>query len=304
MTEEKRVLAFDFGASSGRAVVGTFDGRTIHMEEVHRFANDPVMVRGTMYWDVLRLFHEIKQGMTKAHLSGPVSSIGIDTWGVDFGMLDQRGNLLENPVHYRDRRTTGMVEEVFHQIPREELYGITGNQIMPINTLFQLFSLKQQRPEVLERAKTILFMPDLLNYFLSGVRSAEYSIASTSQMLDAKQKCWSKRILEALALPDCILPELIPTGTRIGTLDESLCEELGLEPAEVSPWLDTIHRVPWWPCRQSSRNFCSFPAGRGHCSVQSLLNLSSMKHRSGPISRMRAAMAARHRSSRTSSACG
>lgn len=233
MTEEKRVLAFDFGASSGRAVVGTFDGRTIHMEEVHRFANDPVMVRGTMYWDVLRLFHEIKQGMTKAYLSGPVASIGIDTWGVDFGMLDQRGNLLENPVHYRDRRTTGMVEEVFHHIPREELYGITGNQIMPINTLFQLFSLKQQRPEVLERAKTILFMPDLLNYFLSGVRSAEYSIASTSQMLDAKQKCWSKRILEALALPDCILPELIPTGTRIGTLDESLCEELGLEPAEV-----------------------------------------------------------------------
>ena len=109
MTEEKRVLAFDFGASSGRAVVGTFEG------------------------------------MTKAYLSGPVASIGIDTWGVDFGMLDQRGNLLENPVHYRDRRTTGMVEEVFHHIPREELYGITGNQIMPINTLFQLFSLKQQR---------------------------------------------------------------------------------------------------------------------------------------------------------------
>ena len=222
MTEEKRVLAFDFGASSGRAVVGTFDGRTIHMEEVHRFANDPVMVRGTMYWDVLRLFHEIKQGMTKAHLSGPIASIGIDTWGVDFGLLDKRGNLLENPVHYRDQRTAGMVEKAFLHISREELYGITGNQIMPINTLFQMLSLKEQRPEILQRAETLLFMPDLLNYFLSGVCRAEYSIASTSQMLDARQKCWSKQLLESLALPDHILPEIIPTGTRIGTLDTAL----------------------------------------------------------------------------------
>lgn len=233
MTEEKRVLAFDFGASSGRAVVGTFDGRTIHMEEVHRFANDPVMVRGTMYWDVLRLFHEIKQGMTKAHLTGPFASVGIDTWGVDFGLLDERGNLLENPVHYRDARTSGMVEEAFRHISRQELYGITGNQIMQINTLFQLLSLKKQQPEVLARAKTLLFMPDLLNYFLSGVRKAEYSIASTSQMLDARGKCWSKRVLTALSLPEGILPELIPTGTCIGQLDAALCEELGLAPASV-----------------------------------------------------------------------
>lgn len=233
MTEEKRVLAFDFGASSGRAVVGTFDGRTIHMEEVHRFANDPVMVRGTMYWDVLRLFHEIKQGMTKAHLAGPFASVGIDTWGVDFGLLDERGNLLENPVHYRDARTAGMVEAAFRHISRQELYGITGNQIMPINTLFQLLSLKEQRPEVLARAKTLLFMPDLLNYFLSGACRAEYSIASTSQMLDARKKCWSGRVLAALFLPEGILPELIPTGTCIGQLDAALCEELGLAPASV-----------------------------------------------------------------------
>ena len=233
MTEEKRVLAFDFGASSGRAVVGTFDGRTIHMEEVHRFANDPVMVRGTMYWDVLRLFHEIKQGMTKAHLAGPFASVGIDTWGVDFGLLDERGNLLENPVHYRDARTAGMVEAAFRHISRQELYGITGNQIMPINTLFQLLSLKEQRPEALARAKNLLFMPDLLNYFLSGACKAEYSIASTSQMLDARKKCWSRRVLAALSLPEGILPELIPTGTCIGKIDAALCEELGLAPASV-----------------------------------------------------------------------
>ena len=173
MTEEKRVLAFDFGASSGRAVIGRFDGRSIHMEEVHRFANDPVMIRGTMYWDILRLFHEIKQGMIKAHLAGSFTSVGIDTWGVDFGLLDEQGYLLENPVHYRDARTSGMVEEALHCISREELYHFTGNQIMPINTLFQLLSLKQQRPEMLARARTLLFMPDLMNYFLSGVRKAE-----------------------------------------------------------------------------------------------------------------------------------
>lgn len=233
MTEEKRVLAFDFGASSGRAVIGRFDGRSIHMEEVHRFANDPVMIRGTMYWDILRLFHEIKQGMIKAHLAGSFTSVGIDTWGVDFGLLDEQGYLLENPVHYRDARTSGMVEEALHCISREELYHLTGNQIMPINTLFQLLSLKQQRPEMLARARTLLFMPDLMNYFLSGVRKAEYSIATTSQMLDAREKSWSRRVLEALGLPVDILPELVPTATRIGKLDAALCEELGLETASV-----------------------------------------------------------------------
>lgn len=138
----KRVLAFDFGASSGRAIIGHFDGENIRLEEVHRFSNDPVSVNGTLYWDILRLFFEIKQGLTKAKLAGGFDSIGIDTWGVDFGLLDEFGCLLENPVHYRDARTKGMIDEVFKTVPREELYSRTGIQFMELNTLFQLCSLK------------------------------------------------------------------------------------------------------------------------------------------------------------------
>ena len=148
----KRVLAFDFGASSGRAMLGEFDGEKISLTEAHRFDNNPVMVRNTFYWDVLNLLFEIKQGITKARALGDFSTIGIDTWGVDFGLLDQRGDLLENPVHYRDLRTSGMVEEVCGIVGRDRLYEATGNQFMELNTIFQLYALAKGRPEVLKRA--------------------------------------------------------------------------------------------------------------------------------------------------------
>lgn len=138
----KRVLAFDFGASSGRAIIGCFDGDKITLEEVHRFSNDPVSVGGTVYWDVLRLFYEIKQGIVKAKIAGGFDSIGIDTWGVDFGLIDSEGKLMENPVHYRDARTVGLVDEAFKTMPKEKLYGITGIQFMELNTLFSLFPSK------------------------------------------------------------------------------------------------------------------------------------------------------------------
>ena len=147
--KETRVLAIDFGASSGRVMLGTYDGNKITVEEIHRFSNDPVIVNGTMYWDVLRLFHEIKQGLIKAKAYGGADSIGVDTWGVDFGLLDEDGYLLENPVHYRDKRTEGILEKGFSLIPREHFYEITGNQFMEINTAFQLLALKEQRPEIL-----------------------------------------------------------------------------------------------------------------------------------------------------------
>ena len=175
---EKRVLAFDFGASSGRAIIGHFDGENIRLEEVHRFSNDPVSVNGTLYWDVLRLFFEIKQGLTKAKLAGGFDSIGIDTWGVDFGLLDEFGCLLENPIHYRDARTAGMIEDVFKTVPREELYSRTGIQFMELNTLFQLCALKKYRPHILDRADKMLFMPDLFAYMLTGRKQTEYSIAT------------------------------------------------------------------------------------------------------------------------------
>lgn len=146
----KQVLAFDFGASSGRAILARLEDGKIVMEEVHRFSNDPVVIGKTMYWDTLRQFFEIKQGMLKAKQKGGFDSVGIDTWGVDFGLLDEEGVLLESAVHYRDDRTLGMQDEVFKAIPKEELYNLTGNQFENFNTVFQLYSLVKKRPHLLE----------------------------------------------------------------------------------------------------------------------------------------------------------
>ena len=156
----KRVLAFDFGASSGRAILASYEDGKISMQEIHRFSNDPVTVCGVFHWDVLRLFFEIKQGITKAVHQGGFDAIGIDTWGVDFGLLDKKGRLLNNPVHYRDERTVGMIEKVFETIPAQELYGRTGIQFARLNTLFQLAALRQDEPDTLALAETLLLMPD------------------------------------------------------------------------------------------------------------------------------------------------
>ncbi len=234
MSAEKRYLCLDFGASSGRAILGKYNGETLALEEVHRFSNDPVEVCGTLYWDVLRLFYEIKQALLKTKAYGALESIGVDTWGVDFGLLDRDGYLLENPVHYRDARTAGTLEQAFQKLPREEFYQITGNQFMEINTAFQLFALQAQRPQVLENAETLLLMPDLFNYLLTGERKAEYSIATTTQLLDARRRVWSDRVLSALGIPRRLFPEVIPTATPVGRLRTALCEELGLPPTRVT----------------------------------------------------------------------
>ena len=163
-----RILAFDYGASSGRAMLAQLKDGAITMEEIHRFANEPVQVNGTLYWDVHRLFWEMKEGIRKAALAGGFDYLGIDTWGVDFGLIDREGRLLENPVHYRDARTDGVPEQFFARMGREALYGKTGIQLLNFNTVFQLFWLSQNRPELLERADKLLFIPDLFHYFLTG----------------------------------------------------------------------------------------------------------------------------------------
>lgn len=233
MNGKKKILAFDFGASSGRAMLGVFDGEKIELSELHRFSNDPVCLGGTLYWDTLRLFHEIKQGLIKAKLAGGFDSIGINTWGVDFGLLDKDGVLLESGVNYRDKRTAGMVEKAAELIPLEKLYKETGNQIMEINTAFQLLSLKENRPALLERAETMLLTPDLFNYFLTGEKKTEYSIASTTQLVNPETKDWNADVIDALGLPQKLFGEIVPSGTKIGELSDDLCEELGLPKVPV-----------------------------------------------------------------------
>lgn len=255
----KRVLAFDFGASSGRAIIGCFDGDKITLEEVHRFSNDPVSVGGTVYWDVLRLFYEIKQGIIKAKIAGGFDSIGIDTWGVDFGLIDSEGKLMENPVHYRDARTVGLVDEAFKTMPKEKLYGITGIQFMELNALFQLISLKKYRPWMLERADKMLFMPDLFGYMLTGKMCAEYSIASTSQLIDLDKRTWSKEILDAFGIKESVFAPLVQPGTVLGELSKEVCEECGVDPVPVISVCghDTQSAITSVPCEDGDFAFLS-----------------------------------------------
>jgi rhamnulokinase len=229
----KNVLAFDYGASSGRAILGMFDGTGLDTTIVHRFSNDPVTAGGTMYWDVLRLFHEMKQGLLKTKAFGRIDSLGVDTWGVDFGLLDSYGKLIGSPVHYRDGRTKGMLEEAMKLLNRRRFYSVTGNQFMEINTAFQLLALLKKEPEILRRAETMLLMPDLFNYFLTGIRKTEYSIASTTQLTDAGRRTWSDEIITGLGLPKHIFPEIIQSGEILGPVTESLRTELGLSPCSV-----------------------------------------------------------------------
>ena len=230
-----KVLGFDYGASSGRAMLGIFDGNKIILEEVHRFSNDPIKINGTLYWDILRLYHELKTGIIECRKKGhgDISAIGIDTWGVDFGLLDDNGDLLQNPVHYRDDRTNDMMEQAFSTLSKEKIYNDTGIQFMQFNTLFQLLALSKKQPQLLEKAKSMLFIPDLLNYFLTGEKYSEYSIASTSQMLNIKTRDFDKKLLTKLNIPTHSLQKIIESGTKVGNLKEELCDEVGIKSIPV-----------------------------------------------------------------------
>lgn len=233
MRNQKQLLAFDFGASSGRAMLGRFDGNRIELEEIHRFPNDPVQVGDTLYWDFLRLFHEIKQSLIQSKSKGSLSSIGIDTWGVDFGLLDKDGRILENPVHYRDSRTIGVMDEVFRKIPKEELYKRTGTQFLHFNTLYQLYAIKMKRPELLRQARCLLLMPDLFLYLLTGRRQAEFTIASTGQMINPYQFDWDYELLNTLDLPTDLLCPIVHPGQMADPLSPRICDELMIDPIQT-----------------------------------------------------------------------
>lgn len=223
-----RVLTFDFGASGGRAVVFELRCGKLESQEVHRFSNDPVSVNGTLYWDVLRLFYEIKTAIVNAKNAGGFDSIGIDTWGVDFALIDEHGDMLASPVHYRDARTVGIIEEVDKNIPRERLYAQTGLQFLRFNSLYQLYYLKKYRQSLLASAKKMLFMPDLFANFLTGEMRAEFSMASTTAMIDQNTCDWNRELLTQLGLPHELLAPIIFEGETYGNLKLDIADELGV----------------------------------------------------------------------------
>lgn len=222
-------LAFDFGASSGRLILSKLEDGKIELKEIHRFPNEPVRLGKRFCWDFLRLYEELKTGLKKAAaLNLPISSIGIDTWGVDYGLLDKDGNLIGMPLNYRDDRTEGYIEKADKLVGLPYIYEKTGIQFMNFNTIFQLMSDKDIRPEIVEKAECMLFMPDLFNYYLTGVKCNEYSEASTGQMLNAKERTWDIELLEKLGINTKLLCNLVKPGTVIGKLTEEIKAETGL----------------------------------------------------------------------------
>jgi len=243
MSTSVSFLAFDLGAESGRAVVGHFDGECLRLEEVHRFSNGPVRVLDSLHWDVLGIWSEIKHGLKLAakacgepgrtRYGDSLAGIGLDTWGVDFGLLAADDTLLGNPYHYRDSRTDGMMAEAFRLVPRAEIFERTGIQFMQLNSLYQLLAMARVKSPALAAARAFLNMPDLFNFWLTGRKANELTIATTSQCYDPRAGDWARDMLNRLGIPSNIFGEIVPPGTVLGTLRSSVCQEIGCKPIPV-----------------------------------------------------------------------
>jgi len=259
--ETKKFVAIDLGAESGRGILGNWNGEKLVIKELHRFPTHSVKVHPHIYWDVLAIFAEIKKIISEAKKEGNISGMGITTWGVDYGLIGDNGLLLSNPFHYRDKRTDGIPEEVFGIVPKEKIFKETGIQFMPLNTLYQMYATKKEFPYLLNTAKKILFMPDLFTFLLTGRQSAEYTIATTSQMYNscgqgqqyAPRGGWADEILNALQFPLDILPDVISPGTLVGNLTEGIREELGCSdiPVYAVCCHDTASAVASIPVREN-----------------------------------------------------
>ena len=227
--DAKKYIAVDLGAESGRVMLGGVSDEKLSLEEIHRFTNGPIDINGSLHWDFSNTLLEIKSGIKKAakQANGEVACIAVDSWGVDFGLLDEKGQLLENPYHYRDSRTDGMLEKAFEIVGKRSIYDQTGIQFMQLNTLYQLLAMRESNDPILAKAKTLLFTADLYAYHLCGKPYAEYSLASTSQMLDMSTGQWAKDIFEKLQLPLDIMPPVVQPGTIMGVLTEEVAAELG-----------------------------------------------------------------------------
>ena len=227
-------LAFDLGAESGRGILGSFDGQRLALEVLHRFPNGGVRTLDSMHWDVLRLYGEMLHALRLAAGRGKApASLGIDTWGVDFGLIGRDGSLLGNPRHYRDPHTEAVMEAAFARVSRAEIFGHTGIQFMRFNTLFQLLALRRDGSPLLEAARHLLFMPDLFHYFFTGIKVNELTDASTSQMLDPATCQWAYPLVRAFDLPAQLLGSLVKPGTVLGPLRASVAADTGLAPIPV-----------------------------------------------------------------------
>ncbi|WP_324716069.1 rhamnulokinase family protein [Carboxydochorda subterranea] len=262
------LVAFDLGAENGRAVLGRFDGRRLELEEVYRFANEPVAASGRLYWDVLRLFLEIERGLVAARRAagGPLQSLAIDTWGVSFALFDQKGELAGHPYHYRDRYVEGIMEKAFAVVPARTLFEWTGIQLMPINTLYLLLSMKLEQSAQLASARHLLMMPAALSYLLSGEMVDEFTIASTSQMVDPHTRTWSGKVLDAFGFPRDLFGSVLQPGTLVGRLTPEIAQELGVEPVPVAltaghDTASAVVAVPAAPSEGTGRTWAFISSG-------------------------------------------
>ena len=220
-------LAIDLGAESGRAIVGTLENGVISLVETHRFSNGPVRLPDGLHWDVLRLWTDIQAGIAASSAKFPLASLALDAWGVDFALLDRNGALLGNPYHYRDARTDGMLDKAFSRVPREKIFTQTGIQFMQINTLYQLLAMSLQKSSLLEVAQTFLTIPDLFNFWLSGMIHCEFTNSTTTQCFDPVRRTWALSLLEALDIPTHILPSVCEPGTALGNLLPEIAASTG-----------------------------------------------------------------------------
>jgi rhamnulokinase len=233
-------LAFDLGAESGRAISGRLRSGVLDVTEVCRFANEPVRDNGSLYWDMLRLWLDMRRALDRVGRDPRrLDSIGVDAWGCDYGLLGEGGELLGNPYHYRDTRTDGVMNEVFVRVPRARIYDVTGIQFLSFNTLYQLVAATQATPRLVDAADAFGTIPDIFNYWLTGVLRSEYTIATTTQMIDGRRRAWAVDLLKEIGLPTRLLPPLIEPGSVIGPLKPSLSSALGGTPVVVPACHDT-----------------------------------------------------------------
>jgi len=236
MSTAIKLLAFDLGAESGRAMIGHFDGARLQVEQTHRFANAPVRVGGSLFTDALYIWDQIQVGLQKsaALYGAQLASVGVDAWGVDFALLDGLDHLLANPHHYRDHRTDGMIELACSRVPKDEIYAQTGNQFIQFNTLFQLFSQAQRNPQILQTAKSLLMLPDLFHFWLCGEKANEYSVATTSQCYNQLKQDWAWELLARLDIPAGIFQPVAQPGQTLGKLHPWIAEAAGCVRAAVA----------------------------------------------------------------------